>query len=78
MICMIYVCVKYTDLLTPHCFLSLYTLRMISRLEMRTNPFARAIQLDAQIKAGLGQAAEVISDPIALLAAVREAKNNFK
>lgn len=45
---------------------------------MRTNPFARAIQLDAQIKAGLGQAAEVISDPIALLAAVREAKNNFK
>jgi hypothetical protein len=45
---------------------------------MRTNPFIRAMNMDEQIMAGLGESAVGITDPVSLLAAVREAKNHFK
>jgi hypothetical protein len=45
---------------------------------MLTNPFVRALNMDERILAGLGKAAEGITCPVSLLAAVREAKNNFR
>lgn len=56
----------------------LHTVPSSIRCEMLTNPFVRAMDMDTRIIAGLGEAAVGVSDPIALLAAVREAKNNFK
>lgn len=48
------------------------------RFERRTNPFVRALDLDAGIVEGLGTTVEDINNPISLLAAVRKAKNQFK